>query len=141
MKACGYKWRSLYCVLPLLTVFSLLLAGGCMAEEVLRGESDDGSTLSLSPGQVLLVRLPSNPTTGYRWKVVAIDEVVLKQVGEAEFTPYQTGRIPLAGAGGTELFRFRAVGPGKTTLRLEYVRPWEKGVPAVKQYALLVIVH
>ena len=31
----------------------------------------------------------------------------------------------MSGVGGTEIFRFRAIGAGTTTIRLEYVRSWE----------------
>jgi inhibitor of cysteine peptidase len=38
----------------------------------------------------------------------------------------------MVGAGGTEIWTFRAVRKGKTTLTLGYVRPWEKGIAPVK---------
>jgi len=36
-------------------------------------------------GQVLVITLASNPTTGCRWEAVELDEPILQQMGEPEF--------------------------------------------------------
>jgi hypothetical protein len=36
-------------------------------------------------GQILVLTLESNPTTGFRWEVVEAKDSVLRQRGEAEF--------------------------------------------------------
>ena len=36
-------------------------------------EKDDGKTVTVTEGQNLVVKLQSNPTTGYKWKVVSTD--------------------------------------------------------------------
>lgn len=90
-------------------------------------ESDNGSTITLAVGETLQVELPSNPTTGYSWKVTSNDADVLTPLGEPQFA-LQARTTPMPGAGGTQTFHFQAVGKGQTTLTLVYVRPWETSV-------------
>jgi inhibitor of cysteine peptidase len=103
-------------------------------------ENDDGGQVELKLGQMLVVTLESNPTTGYRWQQADNPESVLQHIGEAEFKPSQTGEPPLIGAGGLEIFRFRAVRTGQMTLQLVYHRPWEEGAEPLKTFSLEVVV-
>ncbi len=110
-------------------------------EEINVDEYDDGGQVELEQGQVLVVTLKSNPTTGYRWEVVETQESILEQMGEAQFKPSQTGEPPLVGAGGWEIFRFKTISAGQMTLQLVYHRPWEEGVEPLKTFTLQVVVH
>ena len=111
-----------------------------MSKEVHIDANDDGSQVELEQGQILVVTLESNPTTGYRWEQAETQESILEQIGEAEFMPSETGEPPLVGAGGWEIFRFTAVSTGQMTLRLVYRRPWEEGVEPLKTFSLQVTV-
>lgn len=62
-------------------------------------------------------------------------------MGEAEFKPSETGGSPLVGAGGWEIFRFKAISAGQLILKLVYRRPWEVGVEPVKTFSLEVVVR
>lgn len=88
--------------------------------------SDNNSSVSLKVGDTLTVALASNPSTGYSWQLSADDVQVLQPVGQPEFE--LGNKTPIPGAGGTQTFTFNAVGKGKTTLTLVYVRPWETDV-------------
>jgi inhibitor of cysteine peptidase len=88
-------------------------------------EADNGKPVTLSVDQTLSLTLPSNPSTGYSWKITSDDRAVLVPLGEPQFNVSGT---PRPGAGGTETFNFKAVAPGTTTLTLVYVRPWETNV-------------
>jgi len=109
-------------------------------EEVEVDDADDGGQVELVLGQTLVVTLESNPTTGYRWEQVAGAESILKQIGSAEFKPADTGEPPLVGAGGWEIFRFRAVHTGQMSLQLVYHRPWEEGIEPLQTFTLQVTV-
>ena len=37
----------------------------------------------------------------------------------------------MVGAGGQEVWTFKAIEPGETTIDMEYVRPWETGIEPV----------
>jgi inhibitor of cysteine peptidase len=85
--------------------------------------------VELPTGAVLLLRLPSNPSTGYRWAVIG-DPSPLKLVKSSYKT--SNGTKHMAGAPGTQELRFTASSAGIATLSLEYRRPWEHDVAAKK---------
>jgi inhibitor of cysteine peptidase len=97
-------------------------------------EADAGSAVTLAVGDTIEVVLDGNPTTGFTWETAAVDASVLRQLGEPEFEPESA----LIGAGGTFTFRFEAVAPGQTTLRLVYHRPWETGIPPERTFEVTV---
>ena len=108
--------------------------------EVHVDENGADSQVELEQGQILVVTLESNPTTGYRWEQAKNQESILEQMGEAEFKPSDTGEPPLVGAGGWEIFRFKAISAGQMTLQLVYHRSWEEGVEPLKTFSLQVVV-
>jgi predicted secreted protein len=75
-----------------------------------------------------IVRLKSNPTTGYTWFIKQINPQILK-IDAHRYVPPQR-QIP--GAGGYEEWAFRVkpnafkAAPISTTIQMFYARPWEK---------------
>ncbi len=110
-------------------------------EEVHVDANDADGQVELEQGQILVVTLESNPTTGYRWEVAEIQESILEQMGEAEFKPSQTGEPPISGAGGWEIFRFKAISAGQMTLQLVYLQPWVEGVEPINTFSIEVVVN
>jgi len=110
-------------------------------EEVNVDEKDAGSQVELEQGRILVVTLESNPTTGYRWEQAETQESILEQMGEAEFKPSETVEPPLVGAGGWEIFRFKAISVGEMTLQLVYHRAWEEGVEPLNTFSIQVVVN
>jgi inhibitor of cysteine peptidase len=102
-------------------------------------EGDADSQVELELGQILVVTLESNPSTGYRWEQAENQESYLEQIGEAEFKSSETGEPPTVGAGGWEIFRFKAVSAGQMTLELVYHRSWEDVEP-LKTFSIQVVV-
>ena len=98
--------------------------------------NDAGRQIELKRGQSFDISLESNPTTGFSWEIAELDEKIVAPSAEAEFTP-QAERI---GAGGVQVFHFRAVGAGQTSLTLVYRRSWEKGVAPQRSYTLDILV-
>jgi inhibitor of cysteine peptidase len=88
-------------------------------------EMDDGTPVDLRGDQTLVIDLEGNLSTGYQWQVAAVDDAILKQVGQFEFKQY----ADVAGSAGRQILRFRAVGEGQTDLTLAYRRPWEDAAP------------
>lgn len=116
----------------------LVLAAGCgPAKEVKLDASDNGRQVELQKGQALVITLESNPTTGFMWEVVELEESILRQIGEAEFQ----SESEAVGAGGTETFRFEAVKAGQMALKLVYHRPWEEDVEPLETFSLQVMVR
>jgi inhibitor of cysteine peptidase len=89
--------------------------------------AQSGTSVALASNQDLVVRLPSNPATGYRWIYVEPKDAVLRVDGPSTFEATQsTGSA--VGAGGTEVWKLAPLKPGQQQLRFEYRRPWEQGV-------------
>jgi inhibitor of cysteine peptidase len=120
--------------------FSLaLLMSGCAPSggEVAVDLSHNGSKVELKAGDILVVSLESNPTTGYIWQISESDPALFSQQGEVEFEPESN----LVGAGGIETFRFKALAAGEGALTLGYRRPWEEGVEPLEIFSITVIVR
>jgi inhibitor of cysteine peptidase len=101
--------------------------------------AQSGTSVELAAGQALLVRLPSNPTTGYRWVYVEPKDAVLRVDGPSAFEAAQSA-ANTAGAGGTEIWKLAPLKAGQQQLRFEYRRPWEQDVAPsqVATYAVTV---
>jgi inhibitor of cysteine peptidase len=93
------------------------------------GPADAGTYRSVKVGDLTTVRLPENPTTGYRWQT-ASDEVRLRLVDD-HFEGAQSPR----GAGGLRVLVFEAVRVGSASLRLMKSRTWESGKP-IEEFAI-----
>ncbi len=109
--------------------------------EVNVNEADNDGQIELEQGQILVVTLQSNPTTGYSWQQAENQEPFLEKMGEPQFTQTPTDGPPVVGAGGWEIFRFKAVSVGQMTLQLGYRRSWEEGVDPILTFSIEVIVN
>lgn len=85
------------------------------------GSEQHGQSVPASVGDVVVVRLPENPTTGFRWQVDRLDEGTVEQVEDT----YDGGPSAAVGGGGTRALAFRVKAPAPTVIELEYRRPWE----------------
>lgn len=99
------------------------------------GEPDDGSTIFLTQGERLVVRLPSNPATGYAWSVARNSAAVLQPAGDPRFEPSQNAK---PGTGGYQVFEFRVVAGGASSLALVYRRPFEKDQPPNRTWGIFL---
>lgn len=89
-------------------------------------------------GGLLTVTLGSNPTTGFDWQPAVIADVsVLEQEGNPKFIPPEKG---LPGAGGQEVWTFRALKTGTTDVSMEYSRMWTGGEKGAWTFNLTVTV-
>ena len=88
-------------------------------------------------GQWVLIHLRGNPTTGYQWQTAEVKGRSLRLMAEPEYvaTPVKPG---LVGGGGTFYFKFRALQPGLTTIKLHYRRPWLKDQPPLEVFQCMV---
>jgi inhibitor of cysteine peptidase len=100
--------------------------------------ADNGKKIEVWTGQTLVVRLPSNPTTGYMWEAVGIDKSILQQVGEPELEPQADAAV---GAPMTATFRFEVMKNGLTELRMANRRSWQKFKEPADTFVLKLIAH
>ncbi len=98
----------------------------------------NGRTIELRAEQELLVRLPGNPATGYRWSLAAAPAAVLKLEG-----PPALERAAGPGAGGpvVEIWRFTTAHRGQQILVFDYRLPWETEAPPARQLSFTVTVR
>jgi inhibitor of cysteine peptidase len=107
---------------------ALQVHGAFAADAIVVTEAQANSTVTLAPGQELVVRLASNPSTGYSWSIRADANGVLAVHGEPVFE--RAASSPgMAGVPGTEVWRILATMAGEQVLVFEYARPWETGQP------------
>ncbi len=104
-------------------------------DEVVLSGQDDGNQVRLAAGQLLVVSLPANYSTGYRWHVAEVDAAVLQQVGEEYIQ--DEAEPGMDGVPGQQILRFSALRAGQTPLRLAYRRSWEK-VPPIETFSTQV---
>lgn len=75
----------------------------------------------------LTVSMYSNPTEGRQWSEAQIsDQTVLQQTDHKLVMP-QSQPPPPPGTPGQEVWTFKALKEGKSTISMEYTHPWEGG--------------
>lgn len=123
-------------LVPRLTVvLSLALLAACAQTPrsvTLEQKQQSQCPLSLQVGQQFILRLPSNPTTGFRWLLRDSAPQVLQSLGpEVYSNPEDSG---LVGSAGVSTWRFQVAKTGTGTLALSYERPWEVGVLPAQRF-------
>lgn len=126
----------------------LLLLAACAATPagppaVASGELDnaaDGTRIAIKLGGEVKVILDANLTTGFQWQTPSAPAPVLSPIGERAYAP-RSAESRYVGAGGMNIFRFRADNPGQTTLQFEYRRPWETTVAPAKTVRYVISVE
>ena len=99
--------------------------------------SDDSHPIRIKAGEEFSIVLDSNPTTGYSWQLEkSFDKDVLGLIEHGYLPP----ESPRRGAGGREIWDFRARKEGTAEIRLEYRRPWEKDKLPIRTRTFTVLV-
>lgn len=100
--------------------------------------NDNGRQVEVKAGDLIVISLDGNPSTGYTWEASDLDTAMFAQVGETEFKSDSPG---LVGAGGTLTLTFEALRAGSATLTLIYHRPWETDVEPLDTFSITVVVE
>ncbi len=98
-------------------------------------ERDSLHTVKIMKGDTLLVRLEAQISTGYGWQITKRDRTRLRSLGAPGVEP-GTG---LGGGIEHQVFKFRVLKTGPSTLRLEYARPWEKDKPPARTFMVKIL--
>ncbi|MCT7997548.1 protease inhibitor I42 family protein [Laspinema olomoucense] len=95
-------------------------------------EANNENSVRLLPGNVLMVSLITNPSTGQSWQVVKNDPELLKPLND-----------PILVQIGNQYkdFCFQGQAEGTSVLEFHYSRPWEKDKPPLQIYRLNVQVE
>lgn len=111
-------------------------------------DADDGKTVTVTRGQNVLVKLTSNPSTGYKWVVAstnrtfgypASDNYVPPPGAAAAAAAAPAGAI---GAPGIQRILWKTNSPldmtGTHVVKLEYKREWEVNVAPARTFTFTV---
>jgi inhibitor of cysteine peptidase len=84
----------------------------------------------MTVGDTVSLRLPENPSTGYRWAVASFDEAHVMIV-ESGFRGSKS-----VGSGGQAEWQLRGLAAGRTTLNLKRWRPFEGDRSIVERFVI-----
>ncbi len=99
---------------------------------------DNGRTINAAVGDRVVLSLAGNVTTGYDWKIAAIDPAILQEAGDST---YKQDQAPsgMVGVGGTRTWSFNVKATGSSPLTLEYRRSFEPdSQPAAKTFTVII---
>lgn len=99
---------------------------------------DNNSNVTIKKGGLLLLKLKSNPSTGYSWQVVKKNNWVLPLQSSKQERDPNTPTIP--GAPSFQIFQFKGSSSGNALIELEYKRSWEKNTPPAETFKANVTV-
>ncbi|MBB6402977.1 protease inhibitor I42 family protein [Arthrobacter sp. AZCC_0090] len=97
--------------------------------------------ITVKSGELFIIELPANPSTGYQWSVVDVPHAL--ELVEEHFTPAITGTtaagVPAAvGSGGIHTFNFMANGTGEVEIQFDLKRVWESEAIERRKFTVLV---
>jgi inhibitor of cysteine peptidase len=123
-----------------LVAAALLLSGCATVKPITLVDAPSGQHVDLRRDQEMILQLPANPSTGYRWHIELTASAVLDELDREQFVPTSTTG-GAAGAGGLSVWRFRAARSGTDLLRLVYQRPFKTTVPPAKSVVYTITVR
>lgn len=99
--------------------------------------NDSCSVISKSVGDTIEIELKSNPSTGYSWRCDS-DSLRSVEFAERKFKLAERKGM-MMGAGGTDVWTFKAVAEGEDTLKFKYRRSWENdSIPSIDSTKIIV---
>jgi inhibitor of cysteine peptidase len=82
--------------------------------------TDHTQLIPVKAGETFDLVVPSNPSTGYRWDILPELDVNILEFVAQEYIPEEP---ILIGSGGVDVWTFRALNAGETTIVLGYYPP------------------
>ena len=104
-------------------------SSGSTSNDAPKVYTQQDTDVTVANGHAFVVALPVTSGTGYEWEAVTVPDL-------QQMMTEQVDAADRPGATTTQQITFRAQATGTgtqhTTLTLNYVRPWEDGVPPAK---------
>lgn len=97
-------------------------------------QADNGKSVQVKPGDLIVIHLGENPTTGYRWAVDQINSEVISLVNSDYAQSPGTG----IGGGGERTFTFNAVKTGHSLIRLKLWREFQGDSSIIQRFDVTV---
>ncbi|CAN5235592.1 hypothetical protein BH10PSE3_BH10PSE3_37920 [soil metagenome] len=122
-----------------LTLTVALLIAGCASAPPppVRAVTDaDAGPITLARGQGLEIALPLNSGTGYAWRLDEEASTLILSGGSSQMTDAKMPGAPVQ-----TLYRYQAVGAGKTDLAFTLKQPWRPDAPSDRKVVFHVKVR
>lgn len=126
--------------ISLAVLITALALGGCQTAGNTLTEKNNGGSINLKVEDTVVIRLESNPTTGYSWILDEKTDTSIVSVVDSEYVKSVKDE-ELVGAGGHEVLTFKAVSKGKTSIILNYERPWEEDEEPLETFEINISVN
>ena len=118
--------------LGIISLVCIFAVSYCFAED-----AKSTAVMEARTGEDFTITLPANPTTGYQWQLAEPLNKNMIQFVNSEYFADKTG---LAGAGGKQVWRFKACTAGRTDITFKYVRPWEKKISPEREKKFIIVI-
>jgi inhibitor of cysteine peptidase len=125
-------------ILSVIILFTAILSGCNNKQTASIKLADDSGKIEINSGESFMIKLESNPTTGYLWNLAKPESDIIKKIDDVYKPAKTTGNV--VGSGGTEEWTFKAIAKGETKLIFQYIRPWEKDKQPEKETIYTIIV-
>ncbi|MBF8672765.1 protease inhibitor I42 family protein [Pseudomonas putida] len=119
--------------------FALLSACAQKPTQPVALDAESECPTRLQVGQTLTLTLPSNPSTGYRWRVEKPAANVLQSLGPEVYSAPEEENV--VGSAGVSTWRYQASSPGDGQLVLVYQQPWAADVAPVQTFDCRIVVR
>jgi predicted secreted protein len=121
----------------LVAAIALAVALAPTAEAKTYRKSDSGKRVKVAKGKTFKVRLKQHTGGGYLWRYAKRpDRAVVKRVKKRTITPCKAAYC--VGGNSIIVWTFKAVGRGRTKIRLVEQRPFEKDKKPINRFKLSV---
>jgi inhibitor of cysteine peptidase len=101
----------------------------------MQGGANITKNQNISVGDVITVNLCSNRTTGFTWEGTEKNTSpdIVAQTSYKWISPEESGKV---GVAGKEVWIFKGLKPGNSTISMEYSQPWAGGTKAGSTFTL-----
>jgi predicted secreted protein len=133
------RYTSLNALRGVLAVLGIICAAMAFAAEsmpITVSEAQNGSTVRLSKGKSLVIKLPAQLGTGYSWGVTDLKGAPVRLAGSQIEGP--SAGFP--GGSETQVFTFEAVDGGAGEIELGYRQPWMTDKAPSRNFTVRVVV-
>lgn len=140
-------WLSVLCLVLIAPVLCIGCASPVKSPFIVSVACDDFTKqkdivrdVTVTAGDIFSITLCSNGSTGFQWgeETQISDMQVIQQTGYKTIATKNTGGM--VGVPGTEVWDFKALKAGTSTIYIEYDRPWQGGEKGVQTFKLNVTV-
>ena len=124
----------------LLAAVLLLVLSACGGKATPTAEfviSEPGKSIEVTAGNEFKIVIESNPSTGYHWNLIGDLDANLLQFISNE---YRASEPVMPGSGGKEVWTFKALAAGETTITLGYYPPSNDPVEPAQTVTFTVVV-